>query len=89
MKMTKFFLCLVASVGLAGLFSAAPAPATPGQCWNSPFGGFCDQMPAADGSFMHCESVGFGSSLYKNCYQSCIGPAGQLMPTDYDFKTPC
>jgi hypothetical protein len=38
---------------------------------------------------MHCESVGFGSSLYKNCYQACLDPAGRLYPTDYKFDTPC
>ena len=47
--------------GLMGmaLYLSPEAAATPGQCWNSPFGGFCDQMPQQDGSFMHCESVGF------------------------------
>jgi hypothetical protein len=80
---------LVAVVTFLGLSMAAPAGATPGQCWNSPFGGFCDQMPAADGSFMHCEHTGFGSSTYQNCYQSCLDGAGRLYPTDYNFNTPC
>jgi hypothetical protein len=84
-KVIKVFLAV------AGLLIAFPAvgSATPGQCWNSPFGGFCDQLPAQDGSFMHCEHVGYGSSLYQNCFQSCISPAGQLVPTDYDINTPC
>jgi hypothetical protein len=80
-------------LAVAGLFSLMAFPAvansTPGQCWNSPFGGFCDQFPAADGSFMHCEHVGYKSSLYQNCFQSCVGPAGRLIPTDYDLQTPC
>ena len=86
--MFRLLMAGVSAVGLMG--AAAPiAVATPGQCWNSPFGGFCDQFPAQDGSFMHCEHTGYGSSTYQNCFQSCIGPAGQLVPTDYDFKTPC
>lgn len=80
---------LCAALAAAGLILAPVAGATPGQCWNSPFGGFCDSMPMQDGSFMHCESVGFGSSLYQNCYQSCLDVAGRLVPTDYNFDTPC
>lgn len=34
------------------LLSAAPAAlAVPGQYINTPWGGFCDGLPAADGSF--------------------------------------
>jgi hypothetical protein len=72
-----------------GAYNPPVVQALPGQCWNNPFGGFCDQLPEKDGSFMHCESYGFGSSKFQNCFQSCIGPAGQLMPTDYDLTTPC
>ena len=72
-----------------GLVSVPSASATPGQCWSSPFGGFCDQLPAADGSFMHCEYTGFGSSSYRNCYQACLDGGGRLYPTDYDVDTPC
>ena len=80
---------LASSLAVLGLALAPPAAGAPGQCWNSPFGGFCDELPDEDGSFMHCESVGFGSSLYKNCYQACLDPAGRLYPTDYKFDTPC
>ena len=74
---------------IAGLVCVPLAMATPGQCWSSPFGGFCDELPDADGSFMHCEQVGFGSSLYRNCYQACLDDGGRLYPTDYQFDTPC
>ena len=78
-----------AALTVAGLVCTPPAMATPGQCWSSPFGGFCDQLPAADGSFMHCEQTGFGSSSYRNCYQACLDGGGRLYPTDYQFDTPC
>lgn len=78
------------SVGLAGALTAPSAGAVPGQCWNSPFGGFCDSQLQADGSFQHCESVGFGSSLYENCYQACHDPvSNRAVPTDYNYNTPC
>ena len=78
-----------AALTVVGLVCESPAMATPGQCWSSPFGGFCDQLPAADGSFMHCEQTGFRSSSYRNCYQACLDGGGRLYPTDYRFDTPC
>jgi hypothetical protein len=80
---------IAAVFAIAGLVCAPSAAAVPGQCWSSPFGGFCDQLPDADGSFMHCEQTGFGSSSYRNCYQACLDVAGRLYPTDYRFDTPC
>lgn len=82
-------VAFTATMTIVGLVCAPLAVATPGQCWSSPFGGFCDQLPAADGSFMHCEQTGFGSSSYRNCYQACLDVGGQLYPTDYRFDTPC
>lgn len=88
--MIRQFVLLAAFVGLIGTLTAPTANALPGQCWNSPFGGFCDSQPQADGSFQHCESVGFGSSLYENCFQACHDPVGnRAVPTDYDYTTPC
>ena len=78
-----------AALTIIGLVFVPPTVAVPGQCWSSPFGGFCDQLPAADGSFMHCEQTGFGSSSYRNCYQACLDSGGRLYPTDYRFDTPC
>ena len=81
---------LVAATGVFAILALpAQAQAAPGQCWNSPFGGFCDQMPEADGSFMHCEYTGFGSSTYRNCFQVCMNVNGGIFPTDYNFQTPC
>lgn len=81
---------VLASVGLAGGLFAAPATALPGQCWNSPFGGFCDTSPQADGSFNHCETYAFGSSSFSNCFQACHDPvSNRAVPTDYDYTTPC
>lgn len=80
---------VAAGVALAGL-SAPGASALPGQCWNSPFGGFCDTNPQPDGSFYHCEYTGFGSSSYQNCYQACHDVAtNRAVMTDLDYTTPC
>jgi hypothetical protein len=88
--MTALRAILVAATGVFAILALpAQASATPGQCWNSPFGGFCDQMPAADGSFMHCEHTGFGSSTYQNCFQVCMDASGRTYPTDYNVNTPC
>lgn len=70
----------------APLLSAAPALALPGQCWNSPFGGFCDTAPMSDGSYQNC--ITFGSSSY--CQQVCHDPAtNRAVPTDMNPDTPC
>jgi hypothetical protein len=69
----------------AGVF-APPAAALPGQCWSSPFGGFCDTAPMQDGSFQHC--ITYGSSSF--CTQACHNYAtNQAVPTDMDPNTPC
>lgn len=76
---------VAAGVALAGL-SAPGASALPGQCWSSPFGGFCDTNPLADGSYQNC--VTFGSSSY--CQQVCHDAAtNRPVPTDLDPTTPC
>lgn len=80
---------LFGSAAVLGLFSPVAA-ALPGQCWSSPFGGFCDTAPQPDGSFNHCEYTGFGSSTYSNCYQACHDMAtNRPVMTDLDFTTPC
>ena len=77
---------VLAAVGLAAGVYAPPAGALPGQCWNSPFGGYCDTAPMADGSFQHC--LTFGSSSF--CTQACHDPiSNTAVPTEYDPKTPC
>lgn len=75
-----------AAVCLAAGLAAPTASALPGQCWNSPFGGFCDTAPMADGSYQNC--ITFGSSSY--CQQVCHNPVtNQAVPTDMDPETPC
>lgn len=85
--MRRIAAVLVALCLAAGLF-CAPAAALPGQCWRSPFGGFCDTDGWKDASFMHCENVGFGGSSYSNCYRAC-DYAGRPVMTDLDMTTPC
>lgn len=81
---------VLASVGLAAGVYAPSAAALPGQCWNSPFGGFCDTDGWTDGSFQHCESTGFGSSRYQNCYRACHDMASaRAVMTDSDVRTLC
>lgn len=77
---------VVTAVGLAaGVFSPS-ASALPGQCMYTPWGGFCDGGPWADGSFNHCQSaLGFMS-----CFQACHDPVNNVaVPTDMDPRTPC
>lgn len=77
-------------VGLvAGVF-APVASALPGQCIQSPFGGYCDGQAWADGSFNHCENSGWGMFSYSNCFQACHDMAtARAVPTDLDPRTPC
>lgn len=76
---------LLIGIGLATGVFAPTAGAVPGQCTMTPWGGFCDNPPAADGSFWHCE----GAMGFSNCYQACIGADGRPFPTDMNFNTPC
>jgi hypothetical protein len=77
---------VLAAVSLSAGLSAPTASAIPGQCWNSPFGGFCDTAPQADGSYQNC--ITYGSSSF--CQQVCHNPVtNQAVPTDYNFTTPC
>lgn len=90
---TALLAAALTATGVAlglGAVTAPTASALPGQCWNSPFGGFCDTDGWVDGSFNHCESTGFGSSKYSNCYRAChdIATARAVM-TDSDVRTPC
>ena len=85
-RVRRLALAGAAVLGLVAGLPAVPAQALPGQCWNSPFGGFCDTAPLSDGSFQHCLSFG-GSSF---CTQACHDPvSNQALPTDMDETTPC
>lgn len=80
---------LSAAVLAAGVF-APTAAALPGQCIQSPFGGYCDGDAMSDGSFNHCESSGFGAFTYRHCFQACHDVASaRAVPTDMDMSTPC
>ena len=71
---------LLAAIGVGGCVAAAAlgiitpkAEAVPGQCGQGfafgSGGGWCDSMPAADGTWTHCETVyvlGFGGT---NCFR--------------------
>ncbi len=79
-------VAVAASVCLFAGLAAPLASAVPGQCWNSPFGGFCDTAPMSDGSYQNC--ITFGSSSY--CQQVCHNPiTNQAVPTDMNPETPC
>ena len=61
------------SITGTGVGWAAHASASPGQCGSAIVagngGGFCDGIPAPDGTWLHCESVyvlGFGGT---NCFR--------------------
>jgi hypothetical protein len=76
----------LAAVSLSAALFAPTASALPGQCWNSPFGGFCDTQPMSDGSYQNC--ITFGTSSY--CQQVCHNPVtNQAVPTDMNPNTPC
>jgi hypothetical protein len=86
--MNKTHLAALATAALlaTGTALAPAAVALPGQCWNSPFGGFCDTAPMSDGSYRNC--ITYGSSSY--CRQVCHDPvSNRAVPTDYDESTPC
>lgn len=85
-RITALWAAFLTAAGLiAGVF-AASASALPGQCFETPWGGFCDSAAAPDGSFWHCESaMGF-----SNCFQACHDAvSNRAMPTDMDWNTGC
>lgn len=86
--MRKFTIAALATplAALALWLTPANAQALPGQCFNTPWGGFCDSEQWADGSFNHCE----GAMGFSNCFRACHDPLGNgRIPTDYDANTPC
>lgn len=89
-RTTALSAAVLMAVGLAaGVFSPT-ASALPGQCIQSPWGGYCDGQAWADGSFNHCEQSGFGGFSYSNCFQACHDVASaRAVPTDLDPRTPC
>jgi hypothetical protein len=87
--MRRIAAVLVALCLAAGTL-APTAAALPGQCIQTPFGGYCDGDAMSDGSFNHCESSGFGAFTYRHCFQACHDVASsRAVPTDMDMSTPC
>jgi hypothetical protein len=76
----------VLGAALAAGIYAPSAQALPGQCVNTPWGGFCDSYAWADGSFQHCQ----GALGFSSCFQACHDPVSNTaVPTDLDPRTPC
>lgn len=92
--MIKLRLAVLAAAGLVGLavgVFAPPAGAVPGQCVSAPFGGFCDEPIQRNGTYLHCESAGWGPFYSSNCYQVCAR-TGAVLPVAMDadfYDTPC
>lgn len=85
-RLAAFGAAVLTAFGLATGVFAPPAAAVPGQCLSTPWGGFCDNPPASDGSFWHCE----GALGFSNCYQACIDQvSARPVPTDLNWNTPC
>lgn len=86
MKTIRIIAAAAVTVGLWGGVFAPRAAALPGQCFYTPWGGFCDGGAWEDGSFNHCQS-GLG---FTSCYQACHDPiSGTAVPTDMDPRTAC
>lgn len=76
----RFLVAMLSGGVLAavGLGWAQHADAVPGQCVNSPFGGFCDGLPAVPGgTYYHCESaLGFSNCYYVRPVPTEVDPRG-------------
>ena len=78
-------------IGFAGGVFAPPAGALPGQCVTAPFTSFCDEPIQRNGTYLHCQSAGWGPFYSSNCYQVCARTGAQLpvaMDADY-YDVPC
>ena len=77
-------------VALAGGVFAPPAGAVPGQCVTTPVSGFCDEPIQRNGTYLHCESAGWGPFYSSSCYQVCYR-TGAVLPVavDLNFDTTC
>lgn len=81
---------MVAVALAVGVF-APPAGAVPGQCVTAPFASFCDEPIQRNGTYLHCESAGWGPFYSSNCYQVCARTGAQMpvaMDADY-YDRPC
>ena len=72
----KAFAVAAFLVGLAGV-TTGEASATPGQCFTSPWGGFCDGDLLPDGTYRHCEgAMGFANCFYVRPVPVSVDPRG-------------
>jgi len=74
-----FRLLVTLALFLIPLAAPATAGAVPGQCVNSPWGGFCDGPANPNGTFYHCEYFGLWNR-FQNCYNACLNQQGQPYP---------
>lgn len=76
--MKKISALLGASAVATALALAPSAHATPGQCSQSPWGGFCDSFgQRGDGSYYHCENVlGFSNCFWVRPVSVDVDPRG-------------
>lgn len=67
---------LGAIVGAAVILSGK-ALANPGQCFTSPWGGFCDGDMLPNGTYRHCEgAMGFTNCFYVRPAPTSVDPRG-------------
>ncbi len=75
----RFLWAMLAGGVLAftALGFAGHADASPGQCINTPWGGFCDGLPDRDGVFQHCEgALGFSRCFLVRVVPVEVDPRG-------------
>lgn len=74
---------LLLTVAFGGMITAAAAVATgeahavPGQCVQTPWGGFCDGPMLPNGTYHHCEgAMGFANCFYVRPAPVEVDPRG-------------
>lgn len=78
-KMFKKIMAGVGALLVCGFlpFIAGTAQANPGDCPQTPWGGFCDGSMGSDGTFQHCESVlGFSNCFRVRPVDTSVDPRG-------------
>ncbi|BBX83031.1 hypothetical protein [Mycolicibacterium aubagnense] len=68
------------ALAIAAVIALSPigvAHATPGQCINTPWGGYCDGQADRNGIFNHCEgALGFSNCFYVRAVPTDVDPRG-------------
>jgi hypothetical protein len=74
MKIALAFAVAAAALALSPI---GAANATPGQCFNTPWGGYCDGQADGNGVFNHCEgAMGFSNCFYVRAVPTDVDPRG-------------